>query len=116
MPSQNDITINVRIDKDKISGFDVTKGEKVDSKDYASFVNSYFDYQARVDMEKQKTEQEKEKAKQNKFQMTIILLAVIVIAYCIYFLSDSQEVRQNKIDANKTIELERMRIEANKTK
>jgi hypothetical protein len=130
MPSQYDITIRVVEDKNKICGFDITKGEKVDSKDYASFIASYFDYQARVEFEKQKTEQEKQKLVNTRnLYLLFGFVALLLFVYIAFFYKNTNSANtysvafdnnlslaEYKIDKKDFLLLQQVKSESNKTK
>lgn len=121
MSCQNDISIRVT----QINGnnnFSINKGAMVKEKDYESFIKSYFDYQAKVDVEKQKVLQEQAKAqtiKHETVKLWLIAPTIIIIFVIIHItIGDwsSNEREKQKLTDETTVQIEKIKAEANKTK
>ncbi len=132
MSSQNEIIASVT-QVNGSSNFSIDKGVMVKEKDYESFIKSYFDYQARVDVEKQKVLQEQVKVQAIKYGRIIAgAFTVATIAICLaitYWSSNDLEKRKLELEKQKLntgvalehlklehLKIEKKQVENNKTK
>lgn len=87
----------------------------IDHKVQSSFVSSFYEYQAKVDIEKQKTLQKKHEQLKSLWSSMAIVLSIFFIAYVVFeklpISKDSDAVKIYKIDSDKNLSLDKFKFE-----
>lgn len=122
--------------RDKNGKYTIVISGSIDHRALSSFEATFFETQAKIDVEQQKTLREQEKTKQSKNTSSAIIsiiaiLIVPTIAYIIYLylsldndsikkykidMSKYQQIELSKIEKDYLLSLEKLKLEANKTK
>lgn len=122
--------------KDNNGKYTIETSGNIDHRALSSFQTAFFETQAKIDVEQQKTLREQEKTKQSKntlntakWLLVILLLAFIAHSIYSYLSLDNDSIKKYKIDMSKyqqielsklekdyLFSLEKLKLEANKTK